>query len=428
MRLMGTLKLGNLLSAKYLDKKSNFLSVYLKYPQFDSASGFAGCASRLFLLLKEFVVRKSVGAVVVVAALLGVVFAVVPPVGATAPVIPPGVEPGCGAASGNYAACVTVVNATRGFASPGVVNNASGLAFNARFAQTSRPGGLSGWWALQVPSFWQSEALFAAAGQLEAGLGWVAWRCRIAAPFMHGCRTEVTTQVEQSQNPQVLPANQPMQAEVLRRDPNAVVTASGRVERRTDVTNEMRNCENTSRYVLCRHLGNQGPRDYTRFNFQLTNETVMVNISSTLPNRLNFQWKAVGETILDPRGETPETRLSNGEMNSARSIAPYDPALAAPPLAWWGGLRPLSAENTHIHLAYAIEGTPNVVQIDLQFENVGGVIPNGGTVPTPDRWRPVEDAARACRITGRQAPLCEVSVASVAGNTQLNVALRPFGG
>ena len=107
-------------------------------------------------------------------------------------------------------------------------------------------------------------------------------------------------------------------------------------------------------------------------------------------------------------------------MNSARSIAPYDPALAAPPLAWWGGLRPLSAENTHIHLAYAIEGTPNVVQIDLQFEFVG----DGDRA----RWRPVEDAARACRITGRQAPLCEVSVASVAGNTQLNVALRPFGG
>ena len=52
----------NPVGAKYLDKKSNFLSVHLKYPQFDSASGFAGCAGRLFLLLKEFVVRKSFGA------------------------------------------------------------------------------------------------------------------------------------------------------------------------------------------------------------------------------------------------------------------------------------------------------------------------------------------------------------------------------
>ncbi|KLR62337.1 hypothetical protein IMCC26207_104188 [Actinobacteria bacterium IMCC26207] len=373
--------------------------------------------------------RKSVGAVVVVAALLGVVFAVVPPVGATAPVIPPGVEPGCGAASGNYAACVTVVNATRGFASPGVVNNASGLAFNARFAQTSRQGGLSG--GLALGSFpttaqilaGQGEALAAAAQQLEAGLGWVAWRCRIAAPFMHGCRTEVTTQVEQSQNPQVLPANQPMQAEVLRRDPNAVVTASGRVERRTDITDGMRNCDNTSRYVLCRHLGNQGPRDYTRFNFELTNETVMVNVTNFLPHRLELANKQWGQAIVDQRGVTPDTRLANGELNSARSIAPYNDALPGAPVGQWGGLRPLSAENTHIHLNYRITGagqyTNQLVGVDLQFELVG----EGDRA----RWRPVEDPARACRLTGPGAhPRCRVAVASVGGNTQLDVSLENF--
>ncbi|KLR61159.1 hypothetical protein IMCC26207_109678 [Actinobacteria bacterium IMCC26207] len=104
---------------------------------------FAELGIRLFLRFKEIVVRKSFGAVVVVAALLGVVFAVVPPVGASPPVIPPGVEAGCGSESGNYAACVTVVNATRGFARPGVVNNASGLAFYGRPAASGVNSGRS---------------------------------------------------------------------------------------------------------------------------------------------------------------------------------------------------------------------------------------------------------------------------------------------
>ena len=401
----------NPVGAKYLDKKSNFLSVHLKYPQFDSASGFAGCAGRLFLLLKGFVVRKSFGAVVVVAALLGVVFAVVPPVGASPPVIPPGVQAGCGSESGNYAACVTVVNATRGFARPGVVNNASGLAFYGRPSSSGVNTGRSEAYALGGAQ---------PVAQLQAGLGWMAFQCRVAWPNTHGCQTEITTQVERVNDPQVLPANRPMQEAVLQRDPNAAVTSRGRVFYRSAVT---QSCDNTSRYVACRHLNNQGPQRWTRFNFELTNETVMVNVTNFLPHRLVLANKQWGQAIVDQRGVTPETRLPNGEVNSARSIAPYNEALPAAPVGQWGGLRPLSAENTHIHLNYRITGagqyTNQLVGVDLQFEFVG----EGDRA----RWRPVEDPARACRITGPGAhPRCRVGVASVGGNTQLDISLENF--
>ena len=366
---------------------------------------------RLFLRFKEIVLRKSVGAVVVVAAMLGVVFAVVPPVGASPPVIPPAVEAGCGASSGNYAACVTVVNATRGFASPGVVNNASGLAFYGRFGQSSAPGGLSSGYALGGAQ---------PVAQLQAGLGWVAWRCRIAWPFTHGCQTEVTTQVERALDPQVLPANRAIQQAVLDRDPNAAVTSRGRVNYRSAPT---QSCGNSSRYVACRHTGNQGPQRWTRFNFELTNETVMVNVTNFLPHRLVLANKSWGQAIVDQRGVTPDTRLANGELNSARSIAPYNDALPGAPVGQWGGLRPLSAENTHIHLNYRITGagqyTNQLVGVDLQFELVG----EGDRA----RWSPVEDPARACRITGPGAhPRCRVGVASVGGNTQLDISLENF--
>jgi hypothetical protein len=155
----------------------------------------------------------------------------------------------------------------------------------------------------------------------------------------------------------------------------------------------------------------------------LTNETVMVNLTNFLPHRLVLANKSWGQAIVDQRGVTPETRLPNGEVNSARSIAPYNDALTAAPVGQWGGLRALSAENTHIHLNYRITGagqyTNQLVGVDLQFELVG----EGDRA----RWRPVEDAARACRITGPGAhPRCRVAVASVGGNTQLDVSLEPF--
>ena len=355
--------------------------------------------------------RKSFGAGVVVAALLGVVLAVVPPVGASPPVIPPGVEPRCGASVSNvnYAACVTVVNATRGFQSPGVANNLWGLAFRASFGISGNAAGRSGAFALGggVPN-----------DGLGSELGWVAYRCQVAWPNTHGCQTEVTTQVGLAPSGVIL--NAALFDEVRRRDPNAAVTSRGRVFYRSAVT---QSCDNTSRYVACRHLGNQGPQRWTRFNFELTNETVMVNVTNFLPHRLVLANKSWGQAIVDQRGVTPETRLANGEVNSARSIAPYNDVLPGAPVGQWGGLRPLSAENTHIHLNYRITGpgqyTNQLVGVDLQFENVGE-----GDRP---RWRPVEDPARACRITGPGAhPRCRVGVASVGGNTQLDISLENF--
>jgi hypothetical protein len=150
----------------------------------------------------------------------------------------------------------------------------------------------------------------------------------------------------------------------------------------------------------------------------------MVNVTNFLPHRLVLANKSWGQAIIDQRGVTPETRLPNGEVNSARSIAPYNDALPGAPVGQWGGLRPLSAENTHIHLNYRITGagpyTNQLVGVDLQFEFVG----EGDRA----RWRPVEDPARACRVTGAGSPpQCRVAATSVGGNTQLNVTLSVFG-
>ena len=409
MRLMGPLNLATFSGSDIWTKSPVFFPYTWVTFTKNLFAGLRVFAVRLFLLLKGFVVRKSVGAVVVVAALLGVVFAVVPPVGASPPVIPPGVQPACGASSGNYAACVTVVNATRGFERPGVANHLWGLQFNASFGVLGNSTGRSVAHALGgTPPI----------SGLGPGLGWVAYRCRIAWPNLHGCGVEMTTRAEWVQVPVI--GNVALLEEVRRRDPNPAVTSRGQVFYRSAAT---QSCASLSRYVACRHLGNQGPQRWTRFNFELTNETVMVNVTNFLPHRLVLANKAWGQAIVDQRGVTPDTRLPNGELNSARSIAPYNDALAAAPVGQWGGLRALSAENTHIHLNYRITGagqyTNQLVGVDLQFEFVG----EGDRA----RWRPVEDPARACRVAGPGAhPRCRVGVASVGGNTQLDISLEPF--
>lgn len=352
--------------------------------------------------------RRSITLSALVAGLLAAVLMTGPAAQAMPPTIPPEVQAGCGSASGNYAACVTIVNATRGFTAPGQVNASAGFAFYGRFSSFgSNAAGRSEQYALGS----QGQPT---AAQLQAGNGWVAYRCRVAFPYLHGCGTEVTTQLERPIDPQVTAGNRALQTAVVADDPNPTNVARGQVLRRTDISDGMWTCADASRYVRCERVNWQGSRDWARFNYRLVNKTVAIRLTNNLPQRLELRESQWGQTIKDRRGETPATTLASGQRNSARSVAPDVEGFTVPQI-WWGGIRPVSRANTNISLTYDVTGAGQYqgVQIDvnLRFDADGNVKTNG-----------------ACRATGRTSnvPFCDVSASSSGDATQLNVSLRAF--
>jgi hypothetical protein len=353
--------------------------------------------------------RKSITLSALVAGLLAAVLMTGPVAQAQSPTIPPEVRVGCGARPypANYSACVTVVNATRGFTAPGRVDASAGFAFDGAFSVFgSNAAGRRGYPAL-LPFSGLTR-------QLEAGNGWVAFACEINYPYLHGCGTEVITSLSASTNSQVTAGNRALQTAVVRDDPNPTNTMRGQVLRRTDISDGMWTCADASRYVACERVGWQGSIDHARFNYRLVNKTVAIRLTNNLPHRLELRESQWGQTIADDRGKTPATTLASGQRNSARSVAPDVEGFAAP-VVWWGGIRPISRANTNVSLSYDVTGAGQYqgVQIDvnLRFDADGNVKTNG-----------------ACRATGRTSnvPFCDVSASSSGGATQLNVSLRAF--
>ncbi len=329
------------------------------------------------------------------------------------PVIPPEIALNCGkdmAGSGAYDACVTVVNETRGFVSPGVTGTTAGLAFTASgdyAANTGWTGG-SGQWVLG--SAGEPTQSF-----LQPNKGWVAYSCRIPAGNLSGCSAEVTTTLADPENPLVTNPN--LQEAAIEEDTNSTIKFKGKVEYSQKIIPSMWSCVPRSKYVMCDKQGNYGPQSaYQRYDFALRNATMGIKIINFLDERLvlnkNFvDWNRV---IPDSRGETPSETLASGQQNSARSIAPYVTGYEAPD-AHWGGITELSTDKK-ISMTYDVAGSGGYagvkVKIEMKVKLTGGQY----------RW----DTEDACKVTGPSSnlPKCEVTVNenSVMGKLEVTIS------
>jgi len=317
--------------------------------------------------------------------------------------VPTGLEANCGARSGNFSSCVAVVNATRGYQSPNTPTTASGLLFHATFsAQGNRPSGLSQGYALSTSSNARRDFV-------DPANGYAAYYCRIASPFLHGCRTEVASSLASSST-----TSPQLQRDVFNRDQGGRVTSWGQVNFRANPTS---NCSMHDAYVACRLVNTQGPSDYSRFNFELSNELVTVGITNTLQG-YRMIWTGApswGSSVEDVRGRSANAH--NVEPNGQ---------------AWWGAVRPIDKAATHIAMEYRLQGlTPNdrnfqdaIIRIRVEFDE------NGNLVTTGDANNP--RSAQACRVLAANqgtVPTCTVAGASssVPGLTRLLVSVEGRG-
>ena len=329
------------------------------------------------------------------------------------PAIPPEVALNCGkntSGAGNYSACVTVVNETRGFASPGVVSQSAGLAFTAAgdHEQFGPPViGDSGQWVL-------GSAGLPTQSFLEPGKGWVAYSCRTPWPYLAGCRAQVTTTVAQPDNPNV--KSPAIQEAVIQEDTTPTNRAKGQVEYKTDISGGMWSCEDQSKYVSCLKVRHQGTdRDYARYDFELRTFTMAVNVTNYLPQRLVLNKNVVdwNGVVPDSRGETPTETLASGQQNSARSIAPYVEGFE-PPDANWGGIRPMSRGGSEIQMTYDVTGPGQYSGVKVKVH----------MQPKTGGWN-TEDA---CTVTGpgSNLPKCEATVIQPDGQVKLEVTISSY--
>ena len=340
------------------------------------------------------------------------ILALAPLVPATAmtTTLPAAVENGCGSRLGNYAACVTVQNSTRGYTGPNVVNASAGLLFNATFSVQGNAGRAAGAYALGSASDANRDVV-------NRGNGWVAYRCQVSWPNLYGCRTEVTSSVT---NPVIAPAVNPppgseFQSGVFNAQRGARLTSWGQVNFRAAATNS---CGIHSKYVSCRLTNTQGSnRDWTRFNFALTNELVTISVDNTLANYRMVLDRAPSwdHSIEDRRG-----RSSN-----ATDIAPGGQA-------FWGAIRPTDKNKTHITLEYVLVGLTSRdvnfngahVRVRVDFDKDGNLIRTGSA---DDAHGP--EACRVIEARANQRPTCTVLNASgwVPGQTRLLVSISGRG-
>ncbi len=355
--------------------------------------------------------------IIAVSGLLGGYLAVAlftsPVAHAMPPVIPPEIALNCGkdmSGSGAYDACVTVVNETRGFVSPGVTGTTAGLAFTASGAwdpNTTWTGG-SGLWVLG--SAGEPTQSF-----LQPNKGWVAYSCRIPAGNLSGCSAQVTTTLAAPDNPNV--KSPAIQEAAIKEDTNSTIKAKGKVEFDQKILPSMWSCLGSSSYVRCEKQGNSGPKSaYQRYDFALRNNTMGIKIINFLGDRLVLNKNVVDwhDVIPDSRGETPAGTLSSGQQNSARSIAPYVAGFEAPDVDW-GGINPLSTGGSKIFMTYDVAGSGGYagvkVKIQMQIKATG----NNYSWDTED----------ACKVTGPSSnlPKCEVTANQNIGMGRLEVTI-----
>ncbi len=361
--------------------------------------------------------RKIIAVGVMMGGFLAGALFLTPSAQAMPPVIPPEIGLNCGKAmsgSGSYDACVTVVNETRGFVSPGVVSQSAGLAFTAVGHWDSNAWGVlgaSGQWVL-------GSAGMPTQSFLEPGKGWVAYSCRIPAGYLSGCSAEVTTTLARPDNANV--KSPAIQEAAIKEDTNSTIKAKGEVAFDQKILPSMSSCLRSSSYVTCDKLGHSGPKSaYQRYDFALKNFTMAINVTNYLPQRLVLNKNVVdwNGVVPDSRGETPAETLASGEQNSARSIAPYVDGFEVPD-ADWGGIRPLSTTGSQIIMTYDVTGPGQYsgvkVKVHMQNKYVGN--------------NPKWDTEDACRVTGpgSNLPKCEATVTEPNGQAKLEITISSY--
>ena len=311
----------------------------------------------------------------------------------------PGNSDGCGNKSGAYTACVTVSNETRGFSGPGQTSRANGLAFVGSDLRATGSTAAAIW-------------AFDRSAQAPAA-GWLAGRCRTNSGILSGCDVYFNMTLANG----ITGSNRTLQEDIIHESHNRAISFNGwqyHFDRKYG-----HKCSSGNPFVHCLYINESGIPDYRRFNYRLTNETVTVKITNYIDQRLVLDHKPRwGGLVEDIRGETPNTRLANGELNSSHSIAPYLDGDSLPQ-AYWGALRPVDDETTLLleyqyQRGHGREGdtyTNNTVTLRLN-------IPKNGH---PDTKK------TECVVGGRSAfsrVICTIEGLSYSGNnTEVAISL-----
>ena len=338
--------------------------------------------------------RAAAAAGMALALAMGLLTAIAPPASAMLGPVPPASAPYCGERSKNinYAACVVVVNRTRGFNGPGTLTPLNGLVFETSNVKSSRDGD----WALGATGSRRSL--------MEVDGGWSAYDCSRSWPTLQGCTVTTTVSyLDPDRAGATIAARNVALQRAVRADGATSLILSGGVRYRADPVSEC--AAVSSKYVRCRDAGNQGPRDYTRFNYEIVNEVVRIRITNRLPSKLTLKGTPSWiNAIEDVRGDSHSRLIPDFRHGQASS-------------GWWGGLLAIDRNSSNITITYqatdarghddAYNGSRITVQLGfrdgaLQLANACEAVP-----------------ARA----GAARPRCDVEGSSAGGITSLLITL-----
>ncbi|MFM2005695.1 MAG: hypothetical protein RLZZ09_1350 [Pseudomonadota bacterium] len=322
---------------------------------------------------------------------------------------------GCGQANGNryyYGACNVIINKTRGWTQPGVLDRTGGFTLFGNRTQSvwgNSRGSLANVFLLPQRSF-------AASGSILPN-AWGGARCRSNQDDgASGCENYNWFGFQTTQNS---PGTPVMQNELIRQAPGQMQTRQvATVRTRANATA----CDATPlRYVTCSQVrtNNHGNSQQNPvWEYALTNQPVAIRLTNQVNQRLVLASSAWGSMVNDPRATTRETTRSNGQTNSGLSLAPKAGGIAGE--AQYGTFRPV-AEITEATLIYdyvdtTIDGVPrnsytgNRVFVYLRLGADG------------------RDAGSSCKVSAASFPQAFCATPTITrsdGKTVINLVIRP---
>lgn len=261
----------------------------------------------------------------------------------------PGPQAACGVANINYAfsACVTIVNATRGFTGPGATARSAGIALTNAGRCT------------------ESNCTYRQPMSSDTNLGvnqWVASSCTTPLGWLNGCKVLAFPNLTTPD--QVPSGNATLQG--------AIIDASGasqnvnldaytfRKDRATGTS-----CTTNNPFLHCTGGHNSGTRNNNRYDYEIRNDTLTVRIQNAVASGLTLQTENWGGLVRDRRGDT--TTYPTG------TIPAYSGSGAAPAM-FFGAIR--SKGTSSVALVYTVDAgifRGNTISIELTINNEGHI-------------------------------------------------------
>jgi hypothetical protein len=325
---------------------------------------------------------------------------------------------GCGLRNTNttwsrfyYSACNVIINKTRGWTQPGVLNRTGGFTLIGDRVQPVWGNTLNNSAVFLVP-----PSSYGASGALNPGV-WSGARCRSNGnDTASGCENYTWFRFQTTQSS---PGRPVIQDELIRQAPGQMQTRQlGRIDTQWSATE----CTATPlRYVTCTEVRTNNQARSQRnavWEYALTNQPVAIRLTNQVNQRLVLSSSAWGSMVNDPRATTRETRFRNGQTNSGLSLAPL--AEGIPGEAKYGTYRPV-AEITEATLIY-----------DYVDTNIDGTLRNAYTGNRVFVYLRLgadgRDAGSSCTVSAPRFPQAFCATPTITrsdGKTVINLVIRP---